>query len=108
MKRYFQFLLLIFSFFFFFAQNASPWKRIAQSKITFAQQSIDKEINDNLMTIYNNQQNNGNRVNIIENNNSNNTTKTETPKTDKQDDNNTAKTILGFGATILEALLKKQ
>ena len=31
------------------AQNASPWKRIAQSKITFAQQSIAKEINDNLL-----------------------------------------------------------
>lgn len=49
MKRYFQFLLLIFSFSTMQAQNASPWKRIAQSKITFAQQSIDKEINDNLL-----------------------------------------------------------
>jgi len=43
MKRYFQLLLLIFSFSLIQAQNVSPWKRIPNSKITTANQSIVKE-----------------------------------------------------------------
>ncbi|MEY4037803.1 MAG: hypothetical protein RIR67_113, partial [Bacteroidota bacterium] len=45
MKRYFRFLLLIFSFSLIQAQNVSPWKRIPQSKIAYAESTRIKEKN---------------------------------------------------------------
>lgn len=45
MKRYFRFLLLIFSFSLIQAQNVSPWKRIPQSKIAYTESTRIKEKN---------------------------------------------------------------
>lgn len=45
MKRYFRFLLLIFSFSLTQAQNVSPWKRISQSKIAYTESTRIKEKN---------------------------------------------------------------
>lgn len=45
MKRYFRFLLLIFSFSLIQAQNVSPWKRISQSKIAYTESTRIKEKN---------------------------------------------------------------
>jgi subtilisin-like proprotein convertase family protein len=45
MKRYFQFVLIIFSFSLMQAQNASPWKRIVQSKLSRAESGNENEKN---------------------------------------------------------------
>ena len=48
MKRYFLFLILIFSFSLVQAQNVSPWKRISRAQISLPERVTIRENQDNL------------------------------------------------------------